>query len=594
MAARETGGKLVSASRLRLLVGAFSLAAVAIVAQLWSLQVIRGEEFRAKSEDGSSRTLAPYDRGSIYLTRVDGRRVPAATLATGYVVVATPSLIDDPAAAYDAIAALASSSLAVSRERFLERAAARRAGSFDLASQVPEPAGEAIDDLDLSGIALRRERWRSYPGDELLAQVLGFVGWEGGERTGTYGLERRYEDTLRRDSGGEYANFFAEVFAGAKRASKGDRPNGDLITWIEPTAQAYLEDKLAEVGERYSSREVGGIVIDPSNGHVIAMAGWPTFDPNRYGEASSPALYQNPDVERVYEFGSIVKAITMAVGLDTGVVTPSTTYDDRGSLTFDGRTIYNYDLRGRGVVPMQEVLSQSLNTGAAFVSQQVGNERFARYFEDFFGDETGIDLPNEAAPIIGNLSSGRDIEIVTASFGQGIAVTPIAMARALAALANGGRLVEPRVAASIDYDLGAEVDVAREPPRRVISEEAARTVTGMLVRVVDEALMGGTLAIPGYSSAAKTGTAQLPDERGSYYKDRFVHSFFSYAPATDPKFLVLTYTVDPRGEQYASHTLAAPSMELLKFLLGYFQVPPDRVGDAGGPAVAPPLDTPAD
>lgn len=579
MAARDASVGLPT-GRLRILAGAFLALAAVVVAQLWSLQVVRGDEFRSLAEEGSTRTLAPYDRGAIYLTRADGKREPAATLASGYAIVVTPAKVEDPAATYDAIAARASSSLAIDRERFLARAAPGRGGSFDVALHVPETAGEAIDALGLPGVALRRDRWRSYPGDELLAHVLGFVGWDGEERSGSYGLERRYDDTLSRSPSGEYANFFAEVFAGARRAAEGDRPNGDLVTSIEPAAQAYLEETLRDVGERYAAREVGGIVIDPTDGRILAMAGWPTFDPNDYGAEASAAVYQNPNVERVYEFGSIVKAVTMAVGLDAGAVTPSTTYEDRGSLTFDGKTIYNFDLQGRGVVDMQAVLSKSLNTGVAFVAQKVGNDRFARYLDDFFSGTTAIDLPNEATPLLENLSSGRDIEIVTASFGQGIAVSPVSMARALAALANGGRLVQPHVVTSIDYELGAEIDVGVEPPRRVISEDAARAVTGMLVRVVDEALLEGSLAIPGYSTAAKTGTAELPDEAGGYHDDRFVHSFFAYAPATEPRFLILTYAVDPRGETYASHTLAAPSMELMKFLLGYFQVPPDRAGDA--------------
>lgn len=570
---------------MRLLAALFFLAAAIVIGRLWSLQIVRGDDFRARAEQGSSRTLAPFDRGAVYLTRVDGRREPAATLASGYAVVATFPDIADAGATYDEIVRLASSSLALDRDRFIERAASGKSGSVDLALQVPEPTGEAIGALDLPGIALRRERWRSYPSGELLAHVLGFVGWDGERRSGAYGLERRYEDTLSRDSSG-YGNFFAEVFAGATRAASGDRPDGDVVTSIEPLAQAYLEEVLAGVGDRYASREVGGVVIEPSTGRIIAMAGWPTFDPNEYGAAEDASVYQNPVVERVYEFGSTVKALTMAIGLDAGAITPETTYDDQGSLTFDGKTIFNFDLKGRGIVDMQTALSKSLNTGVAFVAQKVGNERFARYLRDFLGDQTNIDLPNEALPMLDNLSSGRDIEIVTASFGQGIATTPIGIARALAALANGGRLVEPRVVDAIDYELGAAIDIAPALPRRVISEEAARSVTGMLVRVVDEALLNGELAIPGYSVAAKTGTAELPDESGAYHDDRFVHSFFAYAPATEPRFLVFTYAVDPRGETYASHTLAAPSMELMKFLLGYFQVEPDRALEAG----AAPLD----
>jgi cell division protein FtsI/penicillin-binding protein 2 len=578
---REARG--LSAGRLRLIVGGFSVLALAILAQLWSLQIVRGEELRAAGEVGPARALAPYDRGDIYFSRHDGRRVPAATLARGYAVVVTPTEVEDAAATYDALAPLLPG-ISYARERFLARLEPGAGGSFDVAARLSEDEGEAVETLELAGVALRRETWRSYPSGHTAAQVLGFVGWEGEERKGSYGLERQYEDTLARAPSGRYANFFAEVFAGAKRTAEGDRPDGDIVTTIEPAAQAYLEEKLGEIGERYAAQEVGGIVLDPTTGAVIAMAGWPTFDPNAYGDEEGAGVYQNPNVERLYEFGSIVKPITMAIGLDAKAVTPSSTYEDRGSLTFNNKTIYNFDLQGRGVVGMQEILSQSLNTGAAHVALKVGNDRFARYMRDFLGGPTGIDLPNEPAPLLDNLESGRDIETVTASFGQGIATTPVGMARALGVLANGGNLVEPYVVASIDYELGAELDVAPEPPRRVISEDAARQVTGMLVEVVDDALLGGSLAIPGYSTAAKTGTAELPDGAGGYYDDRFVHSFFAYVPATEPRFLVLTYAIDPRGETYASHTLAAPSMELAKFLVGYFQVPPDR---AEAPLAAP-------
>ena len=281
--------------------------------------------------------------------------------------------------------------------------------------------------------------------------------------------------------------------------------------------------------------------------------------------------------------GSIVKPLTMAAGLDSGTVSAHTTYEDRGTITLSGYTLSNYDGKARGVVSMQEVLNQSLNTGAAFVAQKTGNARFARYLTHFgLGERTGIDLPGEVEGFLENLKSPRDLEYATAAFGQGIAMTPIATARALAALGNGGTLVTPHVVRDIDYDLvlGERVVPAAKTVhtegRRVIATSTSEEITRMLVAVVDNALLGGTVKLDRYSIAAKTGTAQIPDPSGGYYDDRYLHSFFGYFPAYEPRFLIFLYLEEPQNVRFASETLTLPFMDLTKFLISYYEVPPDR------------------
>ncbi len=318
--------------------------------------------------------------------------------------------------------------------------------------------------------------------------------------------------------------------------------------------------------------------MDPKTGSIYAFASVPNFDANNFRNEKDISAFSNPLVEDVYEMGSIIKPVSMAIGIDTGVVTPQTTYNDTGCISLDGYKVCNFDGKARGVIPMQEVLNQSLNVGVSFVVSKVGKERFGERMRAFgFGKETGIDLPNEVHGLVDNLASPRMIEYSNASFGQGIAMTPIETVRALAAVANGGTLVTPHVAQTIQYESGASQDVTFDDSTRVISQQTSETVTRMLVEVVDKALLHGTVALPHYSVAAKTGTAQIAraGARG-YYTDRYLHSFFGYFPAYNPRFIVFLYTFEPVGAKYASETLTEPFMDITKFLINYYELPPDR------------------
>ena len=346
--------------------------------------------------------------------------------------------------------------------------------------------------------------------------------------------------------------------------------------------QKALEIRLLNTQEEWEAKNIGGIIINPKTGAIYAMGALPAFDPNLYSEEENMKVFSNPFVESVYEMGSIIKPIAMAIGLDAGAVTADTTYDDTGSIKLDTYTISNYDGRARGVVDMQEVLNQSLNVGMAYVAEQVGGEVFGERMKGFgIGEETGIDVPFEARGLVDNLDADvvlkRKVEYATAAFGQGIALTPIGTVRALTALGNGGYLVTPHFVQKIQYDNGEEAKVAPDDKKQVISPETSEEITRMLVEVVDSSLRNGTVKKDRYSIAAKTGTAQIAKvgERG-YYDDRYLHSFFGYFPAYDPEYLVFLYHVEPHGARYASETLTEPFMELVDFLINYYKVPPDR------------------
>jgi cell division protein FtsI/penicillin-binding protein 2 len=396
---------------------------------------------------------------------------------------------------------------------------------------------------------------------------------------GRFGLERYYNDVLSRKSVGLFGNFFAELFANIDSVVVDARETreGDLVTTIEPVVQEKLDQVLASINAQYGSRETGGIIMDPKTGEILAMDTAPSFDANDFANGD-PEHFGNPLVEHQYEFGSIVKALTMTAGLDSGAITVDSTYNDTGCTTLNNKTFCNYDLKARGVTPMQQVLSQSLNMGAAYIALQVGHERFRHYLKDLgMGTETGIDLPSEISGNLNNIeTSPRDIEYATASYGQGIAQTPVEMIRALGALANGGQVVTPHLVKAIRLESGLEKSLSWGAPERVFSAKATEDTTRMLVNVVDLKLANGTVKIPEMSVAAKTGTAQVAGPGGKYAESRYFHSFFGYFPAFEPKFIILLYTREPQGVQYASETLTHPYMELTHFLINYYDVPPDR------------------
>jgi cell division protein FtsI/penicillin-binding protein 2 len=272
----------------------------------------------------------------------------------------------------------------------------------------------------------------------------------------------------------------------------------------------------------------------------------------------------------------------MSAGIDSGAITATTTYDDMGCITVNGSKICNYDGKARGVIPMQQILSQSLNVGASFIATTMGIATQNKYFRSYgLGSTTGIDLPNEAHGDIVNLSVNRQLEHDEASFGQGIAMSPMATVRALSAIANGGLLVTPHVVREIDYTIGGTKDVMPDQSTfpRVLKKSTTQIVTQMLVNVVDKVMNPAKpeTIVPHYSIASKTGTAQIANPNGGgYYTDRYLHSFFTYFPASNPRYLVFMYQVYPKGAEYASATLTDPVFDITKFLINYYTIPPDR------------------
>ena len=545
-----------------------------VLTRLFWVQVVHGDYYGAVAE---RQYVTPagdlFERGTIYFMRKDGELISAATQASGFKLAINPSKITDSTNVYEEISKI----IPLAQEDFFLKAGKTNDPYEEVALRLTKEKADAISALKIPGVNIFKEKWRFYPGESMAAHALGFVGYKGDELGGRYGLERQYDRLLSRGVNEPYVNFFAEVFSNIQKSFHEEDKEGDIVTTIEPQVQSFLGGKLAEVKDKYNADSIGGIIMNPRDGSIYALTALPDFDPNKFSEAKNNLIFGNPLVESVLEFGSVVKPLVMAGALDAGVVTAKTTYTDNGSVWVEQKEIFNFDKKGRGPgTTMQDVLNQSLNTGMVFVEQKLGKKNIREYLLSYgIKDRTGIDLPNETSSLIsGILTSPREIEYANAAFGQGIALSPIELTRALASLSNGGELVVPHVVSEIKYTDGTSKKIAYPSVSSKITPETSEEITRMLVTVMDK---GIGKPLEHWSVAAKTGTAQVADNvQGGYYTDRHTHSFFGYFPAYDPQFIIFMYAVNPKGVQYAATTWSDPFLDITKFLLNYYNIPPDR------------------
>lgn len=547
-----------------------------LITKLFFVQIIHKNLYTVRADRQYATPSSDiFDRGSIFFSKKDGSLVAAATISSGFKLTLNPKKITDPEALYQNLDPY----IEMDHDTFIKHASRKDDPYEEIENHLTKEQVSEIENLNLEGVYTYKDNWRFYPGGSLASHSLGFLAYKGDDKIGQYGLERYYEDTLSKPKDEIYVNFFAEVFSNIRETlSATESSQGSVITTIEPTVQHSLESELSGVFEKWNADQVGGIIINPQNGEIYAMAGVPNFDLNNFQDVSNVSIYRNPIVESVFEFGSVIKPLVMAGALDDGVITPSSTYLDQGVITIDKKQIYNFDKKGRGLVTMQDILDQSLNTGMVYVESKLGHDKFRSYMKSYgIGERTGVDLPNETYGLIKNLESPRNIEYANAAFGQGIALTPIEAARAFSSLANGGKLIVPHLAKQIKYDDGSTKTL--EYPftsENLIKKETSDTITQMLIHVFEN-YDSGSHKLDHYSVATKTGTAQVAKkEGGGYYEDRHMHSFFGYFPAYDPKFLVFLFVENPKGVKYASQTLIPPFVGITKFLLNYYNVPPDR------------------
>lgn len=541
--------------RFTLLIGIALLAYGSLLFRLYDLQVAKGETYAAKASQQleAGQTLdAP--RGVIYFTDKNGNRTPVAVNKDLPVVYAVPKEVEDPSAL---IATLAPYFPELDRDKTLTRLQNKKSLYTLFGKKVPEDAARKIAEMHIKGVYVDNQAFRYYTLGPSAGHLLGFVGpsQDSLGDAGRYGVEEQYDDMLRGDSG---------VLEDGKLTFP--TPGQDLVLTIDPNVQAEAQTLLTNLVQRY--RSTGGTILvqEPKTGKILALVDAPTFDPNEYGKATLEA-FTNGAVQKQYEPGSVVKVLTMAAGLDAGKFTPQTTVYDDGDFEVSGFHIHNWDLKPYGTVTMTNIIEHSLNVGTSLAQRIEGKDVFLRYLKAFgYGEKTGIDLPGEIRGDLGEITQQGASEIAwsTASFGQGIAATPVQVISALSAIANGGELMRPYVNA----------DLQPEVRRRVIKPETARQVAQMMTTAV---VTNKIAAIAGYDVAGKTGTAQLAV--GGKYGDNVINTYVGFAPSFDPRFSILVKLDQPAGAPLAGQTIVPVFRELAQFLLTYYEVPPTHPED---------------
>lgn len=557
-----------------------SLAIIFIFAiisvRLFVLQVLSHDVYSALAS-GQRDIFAKLQptRGTIYVRDAkEDKLYPVATNTQVYLLYAEPKKIKNPGSVAKRLASV----VGLDEQELLQKLDKPDDPYEPLLHGLDEAKRDEIKSLGIEGISFAKEGMRVYPEAKFGGHVLGFLGGGEGGKSGKYGLEGYFE----RELAGVPAKITSAAGAVGSLFSSGKTPTfaidgSDLVLTIDRTMQFVACEKLKAAVVRH--RADGGtiIIMDPNTGAILAMCSYPDYDPNNYKEVKDVSVFNNPAIFFQYEPGSVFKAITMAAAIDMEKVGPQTTFEDTGSVRIGPDEIKNSDLKAHGTQTMTQVLDESLNTGAVFAMRAVGSANFRRYVKAFgYGEETGIDLFKEVSGDVSSLDRRGEIYAATASFGQGIAVTPLQVVSSFAAIANGGVLMKPYIVFEIRKSDGTtEKNVPREL-RPVITPRTSTLLASMLTSVVENG-HGKGAKVPGYYVAGKTGTAQVPRKDGKGYEtDATIGSFVGFAPLKNPKFVMLAKIDHPRDVQWAESTAGPLFGEIAKFLLQYMNVPSDR------------------
>lgn len=540
--------------RFFVLIFSFFLIFSGLIFNLYDIQIKKGKSYaeKALAQFKNSRLIFAK-RGEIYFSDKNDNLIPAAINKSYKFVYVVPSEVDDQAGVAENLANI----LNIDKSAILKKVGKISDSYEEIATKISNEDDSQITSLNLKGVYVDSRDFRYYPYNELASQTLGFVGPSGDdyEIKGRYGIESLFNNDLKGEDGVNAQNILLPAESGK-----------DIVLNIDRNIQAKAEEILKRVIEERKATSGTVIVEDPETGKILTMASYPNFNPNTYSKYPLENLL-NPAIQMLYEPGSVFKPITMASGIESGKITPDSIFNDTGSLVLNKKKITNFAQTAYGKVNMTQIIENSINTGSAYVASLLGRDLFKKFVESFgFGEKTGISLPGELRGNIKSIQKDvQDINIATASFGQGIAVTPISLISAISAIANGGNIFRPLI-------------FKNEKPevlRRVISEESAKDVTDMMVKAV---LKGKYAMVHNYNVAGKTGTAQISKLKSAgYEEDAYIHTFVGFAPAYRPKFVALIKIDRPQVGPLAGVTVVPAFRELAEFILDYYNVPPDNL-----------------
>jgi cell division protein FtsI (penicillin-binding protein 3) len=523
------------------------------------LGIVRANSLQsAAATQQKADIVVPARRGTI----TDANGIELAISKPAQTIAATPYLIDDPAKVARQLARI----LRRPEDELLRKLARRDTGFVYIARRVPLRRVLRAQELEVEGLQFIPEYSREYPRGWMASQLLGNVGTDG---NGLSGVEYRFDSQLRGQDGDRRLVRDALGDTIELREDQRTVPGSDVRLTLDANIQDHTEEVLDEVGETWQPKGATALVMDPRDGAILALANWPRVNANKLHAAPDYAM-TNRATGATYEPGSTFKAFTVASALEDGKVTPSTQFSLPPILQVADREISDSHPRGWEVRDVSGILAQSSNVGAALIGRRLGARRFDQWVRRFgFGERTGVDLPGEESGIVLDYEEYTGPTAANMAMGQGLAVTPMQMGAAYAAIANGGILRPPHIVGSVG---GVETPVPQG--KRILSAETAASVRKMLEGVLGPGGTATGAAIEGYELGGKTGTAEKPDETGGYSKTKFVASFVGFAPAKDPRLLVAVMVDEPKGDIYGG-TVAGPAFKkITSFALTNLRIAP--------------------
>ena len=553
--------------RLRFTLIVLTLFFSLVTLRLFYWQIVKSEELSlmGRSQYGRIVTLTPQ-RGEIKTS--DG--FPIAANKISYLVFANPKEIKDKKTVVLKLSPVleidkATISASLNQDRFWVSL-----GSFDIKTK------ERVEKLNLPGIGFEQQSSRFYPEASMAAQLVGFVGKnEEGSPKGYFGVEGYYDRLLRGKEGVgiQIHDAFGRLILSEASQKSSKIDGSSLILTINRSIQFLVEKRLKDAIENYQAQAGMIGVMDPKTGQILAMSSFPSFEPLNYQDYDEK-LYKNPFITDMYEPGSSFKPIVMSSAFEAKVIKPQTKCPIcAGPVYIGGHEINTWNNKYYKDTNMVEVIQHSDNTGMVYVSQKLGLDKMLSFLEKFgIGDLTGIDLQGEIAPGLKPKNSWYKVDLATVGFGQGISVTAIELMSAISTIANNGKRMEPHVVSAIETQNG-RVRISPKVLGSPISPETAKVMTEIMVNAVNKGEASWT-RLKGYRIAGKTGTASIPIQ-GRYDPDKTITSFVGFAPADDPKFVMLVVLNKPTTSIYGSETAAPVFFSIAKDLLNYYKIPPD-------------------
>lgn len=553
--------------RIRVFELSIFIFAVLIIGRLFYWQVLASEKLSAVAESQHwFITELPASRGEI----LTADNYPLVSNKSSYLLYGIlPEITDVPKTA-----TLIAKTLGI-KEASVAARLSQDLTWVPIEHKVTREKMEELKKLDIKGLGYETEEERYYPEGSMAAQLLGFVGSDiNGKDKGYFGLEGYYDGDLR----GRPGKIRQEKDAAGRPILVGgyqrdESENGrSLVLTIDRSVQFIVEKKLTDAIEKYGAKSGSVIVMDPETGAILAMVNQPSYDPSLWGNFSS-SLYKNPIVADSYEPGSTFKVLVMSSALNEKVVKPDTKCDEcAGPIPVNDYLIRTWNNKYYPDSTMTDVIMHSDNTGMVFVGKKLGKDKLYNYLHNFgIGEPTGIDLEEETSPDLRLGKEWKDIDLATISFGQGVAVSAIQMARAVSAVANGGKLMKPYIVQKI-VDKDKVIETKPKVLRNVISKDAAQLMTEMMVNAVENGEAKWT-KLNGYRIAGKTGTAQIPIA-GHYDDKKTIATFVGFGPAEKPRFVILVKLQEPTSSPWGSETAAPLFFSIAKEIIAYYGIAP--------------------